>query len=299
VVARIAAHRLKAVRPGVRGRFDRAVARSILHPSLRQTVVALGAAMILASGPLVISWMRDPAEVPRFVVLEQLCRVLYSVCLVPIAAAEPFVSRAFALDDRGELLRLVRRNVIAAMGLLLVGGSMLVAFGGVTVAVWVGPAQFAGDAALLLFVLVYVLETHHVVLGNVTFATGKITFVTPAVLAGVLTIAFGVALVPRFGVTGMITATLLAQLMTNNWYVPFYTLRRLSVSGMDYARWLTPLAPLALASIVAVPLGRFVVGRLSVPPLVSLVLGVAGTTLLMAPAGWRVAKKLNAPAHAG
>jgi hypothetical protein len=80
------------------------------------------------------------------------------------------------------------------------------------------------------------LEAHHAGMASATMATGRIVFTVPALLAGVLNIAFSVYLAGRLGLFGVALGTMCAQIITNNWYVPFYTMRQFHISFISHLR---------------------------------------------------------------
>jgi hypothetical protein len=268
-------------------RFRMDVARALVAPSLRWAGMNFGAVLILASGPVIVAAQAGTAAVPRFVVLRQLAEAIYLLAILPVQAAEPFASRAAAAGDRDGVIDLLRHCVRAALALLAVMVPAALFLARDVVSAWVGAQYFAGTASLALMLLLYTLEAHHVVHAVIVMATGRIVFLGMALLAGGLTVALGVWLTRRWGVLGMVTAMALAQLATNNWYAPRYSLRLFDVRWRDYLRWLRGLAPLAAASAALGAVSSALlhvdgVGNSILPVLATL--AVLGALLL--PAAW-------------
>lgn len=105
------------------------------------------------------------------------------------------------------------------------------------------------------------LEAHHLAMATATMATGRIVFVVPAILAGVVNIGLSIVLAHRLGVIGVALGTLLAQLMTNNWYVPFYVLRRFDTSWREHFRGVVAPILLLLATTLAAGAGARLLTR--------------------------------------
>jgi hypothetical protein len=80
------------------------------------------------------------------------------------------------------------------------------------------------------------LEVHHTALAAGTMATGRLPFVWAAVAAGALNVIMGLILVRPLGLWGVALGTMIAQMLTNNWYVPALTLRHFAISKGSYAR---------------------------------------------------------------
>ncbi len=231
------------------GSSRRALARAMIGPSLRWAGIGLGAAMIFAIGPAVVSSYLGPASVPEYVVLFQLVNALYVLSVIPAQASEPFVARAYSAGERNNVVGLLMRNLRHMALPLICGSAFLAAFGGEVVALWVGAASFAGYPSLWLLILLFVLEAHHVAHASVVMATGRVIFLPAAIAAGLLTVSFAVALVPRLGVLGMALSMVAAQLLTNNWYAPWCSMRLLQVAPRWYFRTLTPVGVFALGTV--------------------------------------------------
>ena len=132
-------------------------------------------------------------------------------------------------------------------------GSCLACFADRAVNLWLGPNHFIGFGAVWVLLTMMLLEAHHLAVATATMATGKIVFVVPALLAGVINIVVSVFLAHRLGVVGVALGTLLAQLVTNNWYVPFYVLRQFHTSWRDHFRGV--LAPVLLLLVTSLSAG--------------------------------------------
>jgi hypothetical protein len=81
---------------------------------------------------------------------------------------------------------------------------------------------------LLLFVF---LETHHVIYATALMAAGEIIFAPAAIVSGVLTVVLAYAWAPRWGLLGIALAAFISQLVTNNWYAPYKTIRFFGISS--------------------------------------------------------------------
>ena len=78
----------------------------------------------------------------------------------------------------------------------------------------------------------------------------KLTGNEPALLAGALNIGLAFLFVPKLGVLGVALAVATAQMLTNNWYVPYVSRSYLHFSWQEVAR--TVWLPLSILAIVQV-----------------------------------------------
>jgi O-antigen/teichoic acid export membrane protein len=271
----------------VRARWRTDVARALVRPSVQWAGINLGGVLVLASGPLIVSRQVGPEAVPQFAVLRQLAETMYLLALVPAQMSEPFVARFAAAGDHAGVVALLRRNVRLVGSLLAVAAIVAAVLGREVIAAWVGIEHFAGYVSLWLMLLLYVLEAHHVAHAIVVMATGRVVFLRVALLAGGATVVAGLAFARWWGVPGMIVGMLVAQLTTNTWYVPWYSLRHLRVRRSEYLRWLQPLVPLAAVALALSAGARLLLLSSGVVGVRSVLGTVALVGLLMLPFAWR------------
>jgi hypothetical protein len=214
---------------------------------------------------------------------------MYGLALVPAQVAEPFISRSTASGDLRAVIALLRRNVRYVGVLLAVGAPLAAVLGREIITVWVGAANFPGYPALWLMVLVYTLEAHHVLHATTVMATGRVVFLRPALIAGVITVVAGIFFARWWGLIGVVAGLCIAQVLTNNWFAPWYALRQLGIPLREYARWLRPLVPVvgvAAALAIAARLVLRSAGPITAP---GVLLTLAALIAATAPLIWSAA----------
>jgi O-antigen/teichoic acid export membrane protein len=272
-----------------RGSFQLLLARAFAAPSLRWAGMNAGAVLILATGPIIVAREAGAAAVPAFVAIRQLGEALYILAILPSQASEPFVSMLWSAGRRDALVELFRRNARYVMSAMLAGAAVVLVFGGDVASVWVGPENYAGLASLVLVTTFFTLECHHVMHSITLMATGRIPFLAPATISGLLTVALGVLFTHRYGVTGMFAAMVVSQLLTNNWFAPWVTLRQLAVPVRAYFRWLSPPLLLATTALLgAVAIRSVVATFVGTQTLGGLLLALALTATLSGAAAWYI-----------
>ena len=279
---------VRHLRPELRAptAYDPALARRMIGPSLQWAGTNLGGALILASAPLIVASQVSVESVPQFVVARQLAETLYIIALMPAQVIEPFISSTVAASDtRGvtEMLRLTLRKVTT---LLCVGAAVVGVLGREIIAAWVGSQNFVGYTSLWLLLFLYVLEAHHVVHAIAVMATGRIVFLRVAILSGVVTIALGVALARIWGVPGVVAGMVIAQLATNNWYVPRYSMRLFGIALRDYVRWVAPSIGVALVTAAFALSLRWALLRSGSSSPIALIATLAVVAVLAIPLVW-------------
>jgi O-antigen/teichoic acid export membrane protein len=267
------------------GRASMALVGEMVRPSLQWAGMNLGAMLILMPGSIIVSWRLGPAAVPAYAALSQFGGALATLVLLPTGVTEPFVSEAFGARRMDQVAMLLLRNVRVVVGTAACGVAMLAVFGPALITTWVGAAHFAGTMALYLMLALYLLEVHHVVHASAVMATGRLVFLKPALLAGVLNVVLGVWLVGRLGIVGVILATVIAQLITNNWLAPYISLREFGISLARYARVIAPLVGLGAVAVVVSLIFQAAWRSLpSIGATLQLAGGIGATLLAMLPA---------------
>lgn len=238
-----------------RGKVDYSILRGMFGPGLKYAATVLGGVLILQTDNLVIASTIGPATIPDYQAVAKIVTTFMSLSMMLVVTTSPFMSQAFAQGDLGQIRRLLQQNQRVSLSILVLLGSCLACFADRVVSLWLGPNHFIGFGVVWILLAMMLLEAHHLAMATATMATGRIVFVVPALIAGVLNIGFSVILAHRLGVVGVALGTLLAQVMTNNWYVPFYVLRQFTTPWREHFRRVVAPILLLLATSLATGTG--------------------------------------------
>lgn len=240
-----------------RGKPQFSIFRKIAGPSLRWAAMGLGAILILQTDNVIIAATLGPSDIPSYQAVAKLAMTLMTLSLYIVTSSSPFLSKAFASGEITVVNTLIQRNARFSLSAIVFLGSFMAIFGDRVIEAWLGPGNFVGFPVLWTLLVMVLLETHHVALATATMASGRIVFARAALGAGVLNVAFSLILVGHLGVWGIALGILLAQLLTNNWYAPYVTLKHFDIEFRAYVR--TVLQPVLAASILSLSL-NFLIG---------------------------------------
>ena len=135
---------------------------------------------------------------------------------------------------------------------MLCGGACLLSLGHRLFDVWLGPGRFVGYPTLVVFVVLLTLEAHSFIIVTSSRATEDEAFAAWSMAAGFLKLTASWILMRSFGLLGIAAGTLLAQLLTNHWYMVYRGLRRLGISLREhFARVLLPCATVFVAALIS------------------------------------------------
>jgi len=252
-LARIGAtYKLASLRAerAIDGHYQASVAKSIAMPSLKWAGTALGGVLILQTDNVIIASALGPAMIAHYEPVAKIIAVLMTFSMLIVTSSTPFLSQSYAAGDHAALNTHVYRNVRFSMGAMIVLVSFLCFYGDRIIGVWLSPAAFPGFPIIWIFSVMILLECHHVNLASAAMSTGKQFFMAVALIAGVLNIVITWQLAKAFGLVGVAAGTMIAQMLTNNWYVPYKSLKVLGIPFKEYARrTIVPLAGLLLLAL--------------------------------------------------
>lgn len=234
---------LKLSVPGLslsRGQWNSGLVRRLAQPSARWALTQLGALLILQTDNVLIAWNLGPAAIPSYEAAARVILAVGSIALLSTNASVPFYSRAFAANDIAGLRSLLYRNVQQGLLTMAAAIAVLVAFGSELFSTWLGHGNFVGYAVLMAMAVMMLLETHHVAHASLIMASGHIPFVRMALVAGFLNLVLSVLLVSSIGLLGIALGTMAAQMLTNNWFAPYVSLRRIGIGVGSYLRVMLP-----------------------------------------------------------
>ncbi|MEO8330915.1 MAG: hypothetical protein ABI479_00655 [Gallionella sp.] len=230
-----------------KGQAQRTIVKKIVGPSLKWAATGLGAILILQTDNVIIAATLGPSAIPSYEAVAKIAMTLMTLSLYIVTSSSPFLSKAYASGDNNIVNEMLLRNVRLSMSAIVFLVSFMAAFGEQVINLWLGPGNFVGFPVLWTLLLMVLLETHHVALATATMATGRIAFVWAAIGAGVLNILLSLVLVRYWGLWGVALGTMIAQILTNNWYAPYVALRHFKIPFRDYM--INVLNPIMVALI--------------------------------------------------
>lgn len=256
-------------------------------PSAKWAMTAFGSMLILNTDNVIIAEVLGTAAIPPYEIVAKVTTMSMYLAALIITSAMPFISMAYARGDLDSVRAIMLRSLRFGMGFMVVASAWFFVYAELFIALWTGPGNFVGQSVVGVFVVMLILEAHHRFHATVSLAMGRLVFHWVALGAGVLNIVLTLLLVRRFGLVGVALGSMIAQLLTNNWFAPYYNLRTLGLSVRRYA--LSVGVPLATLFGVAF-LSAYGIRQALAPILASLPLqlaaGVGGTLAVSATVFW-------------
>ncbi len=260
------------------------IAKQIYSQSFPLVINQFGGWLISQGSVVMASIVVGATKISDYAINQQLFTYVTAIALVLNQAMGPFIAKRYIQNKFNGLQSLFSHTMIVCLSIVSVMLIVLVSCGENIVTLWVGASHFLGTSFAVVFGLITFFEVQHSVAGNFVWNTGSWPFNKWTLWAGVLTVVFGYILGKYYGLFGIALSTLFSKLVTLNWYVVYFGLRRLglSVSGYVY-RTLSPLllsisAALAVAMYTKYPLALQGINDLL---LVLIIAGVSGAVFVI------------------
>jgi O-antigen/teichoic acid export membrane protein len=220
----------------VEGRAKKELYSKIAAPSLKWAAMGFGAILILQTDNIIIASMLGTAFIPQYEAVAKMAVALMTLSLLIVNSSTPFLSKAYAAGQHEQVIALLLRNVRISMFAMAILVPFIALFGEEIINIWLGTGNFVGNYVLWTMLVMVFLEVHHVSMATATMATGRIAFMWAALLAGLLNILISLVLARYLGLWGVALGTMIAQILTNNWYAPYLTLKHFGVPLSMYLR---------------------------------------------------------------
>ncbi len=243
------------------GHFSWGLLKGLLGQSGGLFISSLCGLLIYQINPVLIVSLLGSAALPDYGALVVLVATGMQLASAVPQALMPFATQRGAAGDAEGLRRMHRLSLKVSLSLQLAYTAVLLVGAPLWVGLWLGQGHFAGYPVLGLLCVFYLLEHHHVANATFTISTGRWPFAPWTFAGGVLNTCFVYVGLRHFGLVGAAGGSVLAQLLTNNWYTVWFTLRRLGVSVRGYVKQvMVPLATLGGATMALIFVWRQNVG---------------------------------------
>ncbi len=226
-------------------------AKKMIKPSFLWWVTELGAFLILRTDTYFIGLMRSAADIPAYVASYALLSTPYQLAVAFANASPSFISQAWQSQDFQTIHNLTLRNAKIGLSVMASGVGFVLIFGKEFFELWIGNGNFIGYNIIIVFCIMLTLESQHVILVISSRATDDEKYAPSALIAGLLNVIFTWYLIKPYGLLGVALGTMLAQILTNNWYAVYRPMVRLKLNFKLYFREVVILWLIVLSSCLA------------------------------------------------
>jgi O-antigen/teichoic acid export membrane protein len=235
------------------------IVKNVYGQSFPLAINQLGTWLTSQGSVLIASIVLGQNKLSDYVINQQLFSYGISISLVINQIIGPFVAKQYIQDKKENLIAYYKNTVI--LSLCIVGLFLVALFTSCSdiIDLWVGPGHFLGYNFAVVFALITFFEVQHSVAGNFVWNMGVWPFNKWTLAAGIINIGLGFVLGTYFGLFGIAFATFISKVLTLNWYVVFYCLKKLKLGIVNYLG--TVFIPMVLAVVVTICLVFFMKSR--------------------------------------
>jgi len=251
IIAWIALRRQYPEIASARGRWSGELARSMVLPAAKVWLMSLGTFLVMQTDRFYIAYLVNIDAVPAYVAAYALVATVHELAKAPIEPSAPLVSQAWQAGNLAMVRKLLWRNLRIVVVGFGTAGALLVTCGRDIIRLWLGSGNFVGQTVLVLFVLMLLLDCQHAVTVSVGVATEDIPYGPWLLIAAFINLVLSYLMGVAWGLAGIAAATLIAHLVTVNWYAVYRPLKRLGLSAGSYVKqFLLPATLLILLALI-------------------------------------------------
>lgn len=219
-----------------KGKFSKLILQSMLPQALLAWLTAIGYMAVTNSDQLFLASFDRTAELPAYRSAHILLVNLHLVSGVFAGASHVFVSQLWEKKDLGYIRLLLQRNAQTGLLAMSVGGAVIFSLGPIFFDLWLGAGHFVGREVLFLLWAALFLEHQANAFATAGRATGDEAYAWTSLLAGALKLPLAYFGVKLYGLAGLAASTLIAQGVTNSWYMVYRTSRRFDISFSHHVK---------------------------------------------------------------
>ena len=269
----------------LQGRWNPAVLKGMPSLALRAWLTAVGTILIFNTDQFFIAALEGAEGIPAYRAAYLVVLNFNMLAITFASSSTVFVSHLWQAREPVQLHRIVQRNARLGLLIMFCGSACVLSLGSNLFDVWIGPGKFIGYPTLIVFSALLALETHSFIIVAGSRATEDEAFAFSTLTAGVLKLSLSWILMQRYGLLGIAAGTLIAQLLTNSWFMSYRGLRRLGMSLREHLK--DVLIPVVVASVLVLMCNVAVLSLLrSASPLAQVLVAGATTAILFAASCW-------------
>ncbi len=162
--------------------------------------------------------------IPEYSAFIRIQGIIITISLLIPQMSSPFITQNFAIGNYDETRKIYLKSVIKAVTISIIMSVLLLIYAESIFLLWLGKDNYLGDDILFLVLLLGFIYLHHNSHANAVIATGKNSFVIPAVINGVLSLFFAYVGIKYWGIKGMIFGNIIATVFPSL-FVVIYSIR--------------------------------------------------------------------------
>lgn len=200
--------------------------KELFKESGKILVLNLSAFVVMQSNVFIIERLIGLKVLPYYNGLSRIGTIIIAVSGLMSQMIYPFIAHEWANKNYSKARSLYFKSVVAAVSISFFASTLAFITAPTLVPIWLGKDGYLGSkifGLILIFTIVYV---HHVAHGNAVIATGKNTFVIPAIINAILAVPLSILGGIYYSIEGIILGNIIATIIPSiyvvQWSVRFF-----------------------------------------------------------------------------
>ncbi|HTW88979.1 MAG TPA: lipopolysaccharide biosynthesis protein [Candidatus Binataceae bacterium] len=270
----LAARLSPAARPRLAD-FSLRLLREMISPSIAFLVLQLSSALATRVDNVVIGYVLGAAPVTSYAVPFRLMLMAILLFTMVLNALQPTITAHYARDKRDLLRKAYSFFTRLALVYAVSAGVALWLVGPQFIRLWAGPGIYPGGLVFGLQVAFTSLQILLTPAETILWATSRhYIWATIALVEGGLNLGLSIWWAHRWGLAGVIGASIVARLVTNAWYLPLAASLTVGGSIRNALRQIAPGAGLAVIMVAAAGTLSMVAASVSIVASIGLAAGL-------------------------
>jgi O-antigen/teichoic acid export membrane protein len=208
--------------------IDFPILKKLFKPSIYYFLISIGVTISFYSDTLVISSMFGLTAVAVYSIAQKVVNISEKMLFKITDIMFPDIAKLFHEENYDEIRRLHNRTMLISIGLAVIGYGTLYFIGPELIKLWIGDRLNVDINVFNVLLLFSFVHTWNHVSSIFVMAMGLHKEVSWVVLIeAVLNVLLSVLLAKEYGLIGIAMGTLIAHIITNNWFTPYWFYRNL------------------------------------------------------------------------
>ncbi len=242
--------------------FSIIVAKKIVFSAWPFAVAGALGILLTNTDVLIISWLRNASDVGIYSAAIRIIQILYIIPSILQYSTLPLLARL--ANTSSEKFRRGLEQTLSIIFML----SIPIALGGAILSGQImqfifGQSYAAGSTAFRILMLTMCVDFPAAIISAALFSyNSQRSLIVASGIGGIVNVVLDLILIPRFGLAGSATATLIAQILLN-WYL-WHTMKKINYFSV------TPLLSRILAAAGVMTIATVLFSSLGVPVLINI-----------------------------
>jgi O-antigen/teichoic acid export membrane protein len=220
----------KTVKPNIKEKpvFSKSIFTSLWAASWRLGGIFWGNYFVEQGDNIIIAQVSEPKTIASFLITKKILEIFRSISITTFYAKIPIVFELAAQKKLSELKSFASGYMFFGLFIIVSAYTAIILFGNPLLEFFNIEKRLIDLPVLILICATMILDIHSSYHAGIYTSTNHIPFLIPSVASGVVIFAVGFNIVDTHGIYGVVLVRFIVQLLFNNWYAPYLSLRLLN-----------------------------------------------------------------------